>query len=67
MGLAGSTHCIAKARLTMTYPDVQSLSKALYERAKRSLPGGNTRGIVYMDPYPIYAARGSEFRPIATL
>ena len=46
----------------MTYPDVQSLSKALYERAKRSLPGGNTRSIVYMDPYPIYAVRGSGCR-----
>ena len=42
----------------MTYPEGQSLSKALYERAKRSLPGGNTRSIVYMDPYPIYAVRG---------
>jgi len=46
----------------MTYPDVQSLSKALYERAKRSLPGGNTRSIVYMNPYPIYAVRGSGCR-----
>ena len=46
----------------MTYPVEQSQSKALYERAKRSLPGGNTRSIVYMDPYPIYAIRGQGCR-----
>ena len=46
----------------MTYPDEQSSSKALYQRARRSLPGGNTRSIVYMSPYPIYAVRGCGCR-----
>ena len=46
----------------MTYPDVSSRSNAIYERAKRSLPGGNTRTTVYMKPYPIYAARGAGCR-----
>jgi glutamate-1-semialdehyde 2,1-aminomutase len=46
----------------MTYPDERSCSKALFERATRSLPGGNTRSIVYMDPYPIYAVRGQGCR-----
>ena len=46
----------------MTYPDEQSSSKALYQRAMRSLPGGNTRSIVYMSPYPIYAFRGRGCR-----
>lgn len=40
------------------YPDSSSQSAALYERAKRSLPGGNTRTTVYMSPYPLYAASG---------
>jgi glutamate-1-semialdehyde 2,1-aminomutase len=40
------------------FPDFSSRSFALSERAKTSLPGGNTRTTVYMKPYPIYAARG---------
>jgi glutamate-1-semialdehyde 2,1-aminomutase len=40
------------------YPDPTSQSKALYDRARASLPGGNTRTTVFMKPYPIYAARG---------
>ena len=46
----------------MNYPDELSCSRALFERATRSLPGGNTRSIVYMDPYPIYAVRGRGCR-----
>ncbi|MGE3150111.1 MAG: aspartate aminotransferase family protein [Pseudorhodoplanes sp.] len=37
-------------------------SKALFERAKRSLPGGNTRTTVFMQPHPLYAARGAGCR-----
>jgi len=40
------------------YPDSSSQSQALHTRAKRSLPGGNTRTTVYMSPYPVYAVRG---------
>lgn len=36
-------------------------SKALFERAKRYLPGGNTRTTIFWDPHPIYFARGSGF------
>ena len=32
------------------------------DRAKASLPGGNTRTTVFMQPYPIYAARGEGSR-----
>jgi glutamate-1-semialdehyde 2,1-aminomutase len=46
----------------MLYPSKLSASLALHERAKDSLPGGNTRTTVYMKPYPIYAARGSGCR-----
>jgi glutamate-1-semialdehyde 2,1-aminomutase len=44
------------------YPDFKSRSKALYDRALASLPGGNTRTTVFMKPYPIYAARGEGCR-----
>ncbi|QLH13064.1 aspartate aminotransferase family protein [Paracoccus pantotrophus] len=37
-------------------------SAALYERAKASMPGGNTRTTVYMEPHPIYAERGDGCR-----
>ena len=44
------------------YPDPNSDSQKLYDRALSSLPGGNTRTTVYMRPYPIYAARGEGCR-----
>src|SRR4051812_43397291 len=44
------------------YPDPQSASRAMYDRALASLPGGNTRTTVFMKPYPIYAARGEGCR-----
>lgn len=40
------------------YPDDCQASKALYERARKVMPGGNTRTTVFIDPFPIYAARG---------
>ena len=39
-------------------------SRTLYERATRSLPGGNTRTTVFMQPHPIYAERGEGCRLI---
>jgi glutamate-1-semialdehyde 2,1-aminomutase len=44
------------------YPDSKSHSQKLYDRARSSLPGGNTRTTVFMKPYPIYAARGEGCR-----
>ena len=44
------------------YPDSKSTSQKLYDRALKSLPGGNTRTTVFMKPYPIYAARGEGCR-----
>lgn len=41
------------------YPDPNSSSQKMYDRALASLPGGNTRTTVFMMPYPIYAARGA--------
>ena len=44
------------------YPDPNSSSQKMYDRALSSLPGGNTRTTVFMKPYPIYAARGEGCR-----
>jgi glutamate-1-semialdehyde 2,1-aminomutase len=46
----------------MQYPDYKSKSAALYERARQYLPGGNTRTTIFLQPYQIYAARGSGCR-----
>lgn len=44
------------------YPDMQSRSAALYQRALNVLPGGNSRHTVYFPPYPLYAVRGQGAR-----
>ncbi|WP_213774245.1 aspartate aminotransferase family protein [Bradyrhizobium sp. dw_78] len=44
------------------YPDSNPHSRALYDRALNTLPGGNTRTTVFMKPFPIYAARGEGCR-----
>ena len=37
-------------------------SRALYERALKSLPGGNTRSSIFFEPFPTYMARGTGCR-----
>lgn len=44
------------------FPDTQSRSAQMFERAKASLPGGNSRHSLAVSPYPIYAASGSGCR-----
>jgi glutamate-1-semialdehyde 2,1-aminomutase len=44
------------------YPDDNSKSRALYERARAVLPGGNTRTTVHMSPHPVYLERGAGCR-----
>tara|TARA_R110001599_G_scaffold353465_1_gene593127 strand:- start:41048 stop:42379 length:1332 start_codon:yes stop_codon:yes gene_type:complete len=39
------------------YPDKQSKSAALYQRALTVMPGGNSRHTVYFAPYPLYLDR----------
>ena len=39
-----------------------AVSRVLYERASRVMPGGNTRHSVALAPYPIYARSGSGCR-----
>jgi len=45
-----------------TYPDSVPGSRDLFARARKVMPGGNTRTTVYIDPFPIYAARGEGCR-----
>lgn len=44
------------------YPETSPQSRALFARAQKVLPGGNTRTTVYLDPFPIYLARGAGCR-----
>ncbi len=46
------------------YAHVSPESRALWERALASLPGGNSRTTIFHDPYPIYAARGEGCRVV---
>lgn len=54
--LAVETPSLAK------YREPDSLSRGLYERALRVMPGGNTRHSVALSPYPIYARSASGCR-----
>jgi len=45
-----------------SYPDTKSRSAALYERALRVMPGGNSRTTVYFPPYPVYATKAQGSR-----
>jgi glutamate-1-semialdehyde 2,1-aminomutase len=47
---------------TLPYPNDQSASAALFQRANKALPGGNSRQTVYIGPYPIYFERGEGSR-----
>ncbi|HEV2650710.1 MAG TPA: aminotransferase class III-fold pyridoxal phosphate-dependent enzyme [Rhizomicrobium sp.] len=46
------------------YPEQSEHSEALYERALRVLPSGNSRQTVFFRPFPIYAASGDGFRVV---
>jgi glutamate-1-semialdehyde 2,1-aminomutase len=46
------------------FPDDQSRSAALYQRARRVLPSGNSRTTVFFKPYPTYMRSGEGARVI---
>lgn len=48
----------------MSFPDAASRSAALFQRARRVMPGGNTRTSVYWPPYPVYAVEGRGSRVV---
>ena len=45
--------------LISDYRDQNAKSYQLFQRAQESLPGGNTRTGVYVDPFPVYARSGA--------
>jgi glutamate-1-semialdehyde 2,1-aminomutase len=44
------------------YPDDSKRSAELFERARKVLPGGNSRHGVFLSPFPAYAATGEGAR-----
>ena len=46
-------------QLVSTYGDQNQCSQELILRAQTSLPGRNTRTVVYLDPFPIYSKSGA--------
>jgi glutamate-1-semialdehyde 2,1-aminomutase len=46
----------------MNFPDLQSQSAALFERARRVMPGANTRHMITFGPYIVYGAHGEGCR-----
>jgi len=46
----------------MTFPLSESKSAQLFERARHTMPGGNTRHMITFGPYIIYADRGEGCR-----
>ncbi len=48
--------------LLREYKKVTPKSWALAERARASMPGGNTRATVHYDPYPVFMNRGDGCR-----
>src|SRR5262245_3005811 len=57
-----STSAVQTLSIEERYHESTPRSQALYDRATRSLPGGNTRTTLYMQPYPFYFDHGSGCR-----
>ncbi len=51
---------VADARVS--YVAAHPTSRALHEKARRFLPGGNTRSVLAYDPFPIAMQRGQDCR-----
>ena len=49
--------------ISTSWPDRNSRSAKLYERARAVLPGGISRLQTLVDPFPIYAGRGEGATP----
>lgn len=52
----------ALAALIERYTARTPASRAQFELAQRSLPGGNTRSVLFYAPYPLVMARGQDCR-----
>src|SRR5437763_5777055 len=49
------------AAVEQQYRAATPRSAQLFERALQSLPGGNTRTTIYMQPYPFYFDHGKSY------
>ena len=52
----------ALAEAAERYVSANPASAARYEEARRSLPGGNTRTVLFYDPFPLAMAKGEGAR-----
>jgi glutamate-1-semialdehyde 2,1-aminomutase len=69
IGRTMTSHIEAKPRgesrsTRTTYPDPTSKSIGLFERARKVMPGGNTRLAIYQTPYPIFVGRAKGSRVV---
>ena len=60
--MAAMQHGAMKTDARAEYEALTPGSRALWERALGSLPGGNTRTTIFHDPYPVYLATGEGCR-----
>jgi glutamate-1-semialdehyde 2,1-aminomutase len=56
------TSLLRSAAESISYPDGAAKSAALYQRASRVLPSGNSRTTIFFKPHPIYADRAAGCR-----
>ena len=56
------TQTTAGSSVRERYAEMTARSAALFERATASLPGGNSRTTIFIDPYPFYVERGEGCR-----
>src|SRR5215472_414016 len=57
-----STQTATEQNQAVAYRSESSRSKALYKRAIRVMPGGNSRHSTVLSPYPIYVSHGKGCR-----
>ena len=57
-----STQTATEQNQAVAYRSESSRSKALYKRAIRVMPGGNSRHSTVLSPYPIYVSYGKGCR-----
>jgi len=62
MAIQTHTHDQSKNHAPDQSKDASSRSAALYERARKVLPGGVSRNAVLRDPHPLYASHGEGCR-----
>jgi glutamate-1-semialdehyde 2,1-aminomutase len=51
-----------ESRVRDEYERLTARSRTLWERALESLPGGNSRTTIFLDPYPVYLVSGEGCR-----